>query len=244
LLRVCELTKRFPPRQGDRDEATVPGVFDVSFDVARGEIVALFGPIGCGKTTVLNCVLQLTAYDAGRVFFDGAEFSALRGSAQRAKRCEIQVVLQDAYRTLDPRLSVSRIMEEPLVVHRKGNRRTRERAVIAGLQTVNLSPTVLKRRPSELSIGERQRVAIGRALLLAPKLLILDEPTSGLDTVLRRQIADLVYRAARRPGCGALLVTHDRELATALADRIAVMEQGRVIIFGNTSEVLNQAADE
>lgn len=235
LLQVRGLTKRFPPRErSEGPDKTIPGIFDVCFDVAQDEILALAGPSGSGKTTILRCLTGITRMDSGSVIFEGAEMSALRGQQLLASRRNLQIVFQDAYTTLDPRMSIERVLAEPLVVHGIGDRKSRARAIAKWVSAVGLQPSLLARRPSELSIGERQRVAIARALLLRPRLLLLDEPTAGLDVLLRYQIVELLARIIGESKCAAIIATHDLELVAALADRVALVRDGRLVEHAQT----------
>jgi peptide/nickel transport system ATP-binding protein len=249
LLEVVELVVRYPIFRGlagtlaRRPRLAVHAVDCVSFILRRGEILALVGESGCGKTTTAQTVLRLLEPVSGTIRFDGADITRLGEGRLRPLRRRIQVVYQDPYESLDPRYRVRAAVEEPLVIHRIGTRAERLERVRAALERVGLSPPdlFLDRYPHELSGGQRQRVAIAAALVLEPQLLVADEPVSMLDVSVRAGVLE-VFEELRRGGLAILMITHDLSTAARFSDRIAVMYLGRIVEEGPTAEVLRRPA--
>jgi oligopeptide/dipeptide ABC transporter ATP-binding protein len=245
LLEVRDLVVRFPVNRGlagaarRRPQAFVHAVSGVSFSVGRGEMVALVGESGCGKTTTAQALLRLVPADSGSVRFDGVEVHALSHGELRRLRRRMQLIYQDPYESLDPRFRVSATVEEPLVVHRIGSRPERRAAVERALELAGLAPASLfvDRFPHELSGGQRQRVAIAANLVLGPDLLVADEPVSMLDVSVRAGILGILDELRRR-GLAVLMITHDLSTAARFADRICVMYLGRIVEEGPASEVI------
>jgi peptide/nickel transport system ATP-binding protein len=215
-------------------------VDDVSFTLRRGELLALVGESGCGKTTTAQTVLRLVDAAAGRIDFSGQEITDLGARRLRALRRRMQIIYQDPYESLDPRLRVHAAVEEPLVIHRLGGSRAERRErVREALTRVELTPPELfvDRYPHELSGGQRQRVAIAASLVLEPELLVADEPVSMLDVSVRAGVLNLLDRL-RDGGLGILMITHDLSTAARYADRIAVMYLGRIVEIGAAADVV------
>ncbi|MFF8783034.1 ATP-binding cassette domain-containing protein [Streptomyces sp. NPDC015140] len=237
LLELVGLRKEFGTH------ATTTAVDDVSLEVHEGETLALVGESGCGKTTLTRLLLRLLEPTAGSVRFDGQDLAALSAPELRAVRRQMQVVLQDPYSSMNPRMRITDIVAEPLVTHdpeargRRARPRTRER-VGELLEAVGLDAGVQDRYPHEFSGGQRQRVSIARALALRPRLLVLDEPTSALDVSVQATVLDLLADLQQRLGLTYVFVSHNLAVVGQVADRVAVMRRGRLVEVGDTAEVL------
>jgi oligopeptide/dipeptide ABC transporter ATP-binding protein len=246
LLAVEGLVVHYPVPRGlvgaaaRRPQQVVRAVDGVSFAVGRGELLALVGESGCGKTTTAQTVLRLLDPAGGRISFDGQDITALPNRALRPLRRRMQIIYQDPYESLDPRLTVRATVEEPLLIHRAGgSKRERAELVRDALARVELTPPelFLDRYPHELSGGQRQRVAIAASIVLGPDLLVADEPVSMLDVSVRAGVLGLLDRL-RQAGLGILMITHDLSTAARYADRIAVMYLGRIVEEGPAAEVV------
>jgi peptide/nickel transport system ATP-binding protein/oligopeptide transport system ATP-binding protein len=239
LLELTGLRKEFGGRH-----ATV-AVDDVSLTLGEGETLALVGESGCGKTTLTRLLLRLERPTAGSVHFDGQDLAALGPAELRRLRRRIQVVLQDPYSSMNPRLTIARIVAEPMVTHdpeargRRGRGYVRER-VAALLESVGLDPSIQDRYPHEFSGGQRQRVSIARALAVEPRLIVLDEPTSALDVSVQARILDLLAELQQRRGLAYFFVSHNLAVVQQVADRIAVMRRGRLVEVGEAAQVLRE----
>jgi oligopeptide/dipeptide ABC transporter ATP-binding protein len=246
LLEVENLVTRYPLPRGvlgtvaRRPRQFVHAVEGVSFDLRRGEMLALVGESGCGKTTTAQSVLRLVESDSGSIRFDGEEITSLSPRALRRLRRRIQIIYQDPYESLDPRFRVRATVEEPLVVHGIGSKEERRREVEEALALAGLTPPELfaNRYPHELSGGQRQRVAIAASLVLHPDLLVADEPVSMLDVSVRAGILSILD-SLRARGLGILMITHDLSTAAHYADRIAVMYLGRIVEEGPAHDVIH-----
>lgn len=228
LLELSELWKAFPAGRGRALGNVLRGV---DLCVRQGEIVGLIGRSGTGKTTLASVVTGLTKPDSGRVLFKGVEILGLPGRLQRAARRDLQLVGQDPYGSLAPRMPVRDLVAEPLVIHGDSQSNGREDRVREALEAVGLHPVsrFLDRYPHELSGGERQRVAFARAIVLSPALIVADEPTSMMDADLRREVVQLMERLRKQHQIAFLYITHDIALARSICDRIAVMDEGRIV---------------
>jgi len=225
LVEVCGLSKVY---------GTVPAVDDVSLTVEEGETLAVVGESGSGKTTLTRLLLRLLEPSAGTVSFDGRDLFALSRPQLRAVRREMQVVLQDPYSSMNPRMRVTDIVAEPLVTHEPSRRGRRGRKAVRDrvgelLDAVGLSPRVQDRYPHEFSGGQRQRISIARALALRPRLVVLDEPTSALDVSVQAQVLRLLTDLQRELGLTYVFVSHNLAVVQQIADRVAVMRAGRVV---------------
>ena len=232
LLEVAGLVRHFPARPGRWLAGTlgaVRAVDVVSFSLQHGETLALVGESGCGKSTTARLVLRLIEPDDGTIRFDGADITALRGAPLRRLRRRMQMVFQDGSGSLNPRMTVGDILEEPLIVHRLGNAAARRARVGELLGLVGLTPDHAQRHPHEFSGGQRQRIGIARALAVEPALLVCDEPVSALDVSIQAQVINLLTDLQRRLGLSYLFIAHDLVVVKHTADRIAVMYLGRIV---------------
>lgn len=237
LLWVDRLVKDFPTGRrrlfgGGQTGEALRAVDGVSFDVRAGETFGLVGESGCGKTTLARCILRLTQPTGGRVVFDGADLATLGRNELRALRRRMQVVFQDPYASLDPRMTVGAIVEEPLVIHGLGARTARRTKVAKMLELVGLTPQQARRKPHEFSGGQRQRIALARALVLSPELVILDEPVSALDVSIQAQVLNLLRSLQTELGLTYLFIVHDLAVAEYFCDRLAVLYLGAVMELG------------
>ncbi len=239
IVEVDDLVKHFPLTRGGvfrRQVGTVRAVDGVSFDLKPGRVLALVGESGCGKTTTILELMELTAPQGGDIRFEGRDVSSLTASSRRALRKDIQIVFQDPAAAVDPRLPVSEVIAEPLLAH-KVPPRQREARVMELLNLVGLDPAMADRYPHEFSGGQRQRIGIARALATNPKVLVLDEPVSALDVSIQAGIINLLQDLRDRLGLSMIFVAHDLAVVRQLADDVAVMYLGRVIEAGPIAEV-------
>jgi oligopeptide transport system ATP-binding protein len=235
LLTVTDLKVHFPVRRGflfDRTVGHVKAVDGVSFEIEEGKTLGLVGESGSGKSTTAYAALQLLRPTAGSVRFLGRELTQLRAEELRRMRREMQIVFQDPYASLNPRMTVGRILAEPLRTHGIGNRRTRRASVARLLELVGLEASYTNRYPHEFSGGQRQRIGIARALALNPKLIVCDEPVSALDVSIQAQILNLLKDLQGDLGVAYLFIAHDLAVVRAMSDTIAVMHEGRIIEQG------------
>ena len=239
LLEVRHLTKRFhlPIRLG-RGARTIEAVDDVSFELHPGETLGLVGESGCGKSTMSRVIAGLEAPTAGTVTLAGASVHAARGPARRRLRRRMQIVFQDPYSSLNPRLSVGATIAEGIIIHRVHPRREIPGRVAALMTEVGLDPADAPRYPHEFSGGQRQRVGIARALAVEPELLICDEPVSALDVSVQAQVLNLLADLQHARGLAYLFIAHDLAVVRQLAHRIAVMYLGRLVELGAADQVI------
>lgn len=234
MLDIAQVTAGYPHHH-DRGRANV--IENVTLRVEPGEIVGLVGESGCGKTTLARVVTGLHRPSTGVVRFSGVGVHSLRGRALRAHRRHVQMVFQDPYLTLSPRQTVRQALVEPLRIHRIGDSRAQSTRIDELLDLVGLDRQVGTRRPRQLSGGQQQRVAIARALALGPRLLVCDEPVTALDVSVQAKILNLLLDLRDQLGLACLFISHDLAVVRQLADRIAVMRDGRIIEQGPTLEI-------
>jgi ABC-type oligopeptide transport system ATPase subunit len=247
LLLVRDLKKYFPIRRGvlwERTVGEVKAVDDVDFEIAEGETLGLVGESGSGKSTTGYCVLHLLKPTEGSIRFMGKELTELGREDLRRMRREMQIVFQDPYSSLDPRMTVGNIVSEPLEVHGIGTRRSRSETVRRLLDIVGFNPNFTNRYPHEFSGGQRQRIGIARALALNPKLIVCDEPVSALDVSIQAQILNLLKDLQRDFGLTYLFISHDLAVVRTMSDRIAVMNQGKLVEVGPADDVYSRPKDE
>ncbi|MCX6032363.1 MAG: dipeptide ABC transporter ATP-binding protein [Chloroflexi bacterium] len=230
LLVVENLKKYFPVRSGlfQRIAAWVQAVDDVSFAIREGETFGLVGESGCGKTTIGRTILRLTPATGGSVFFDGEDVFSKRGSELKALRRNMQIVFQDPYSSLDPRMPVGEIIGESLQIHGIGNNRERAEIVQGMLAKVGLNPYHARRYPHEFSGGQRQRIGIARALTLRPKFIVCDEPVSALDVSIQSQVLNLLKNLQKEFGLTYLFIAHNLSVVEHISDRVGVMYLGKM----------------
>jgi oligopeptide transport system ATP-binding protein len=240
LVQVRDLRVHFPVREGvfvSRVRHHVRAVDGVSFDIQAGETVGLVGESGCGKSTTGRAILQLLRPTGGHVFFEGRDLVGLRGRELRELRRRMQIVFQNPYASLDPRMTVGGIVAEPLRVHRIAGGRELEERVARLLDLVGLDPLHARRFPHEFSGGQRQRVGIARALALEPRFVVADEPISALDVSIQAQILNLLQDLKERLGLTLLFIAHDLAAVRHLCDRTAVMYLGKVVEIAAAREL-------
>ncbi|HTR85302.1 MAG TPA: dipeptide ABC transporter ATP-binding protein [Reyranella sp.] len=240
LLEVEGLTKHFMVKGGvfGRPSGYVRAVDGVDFYLSEGETLAIVGESGCGKSTVGRLVLRLLEPSAGKVHFEGDDLLALDQDQMRARRRRLQIIFQDPYASLNPRMTVGAMLGEPLQLHRLvGNEAQRRARVAELLELVGLRPDQARRYPHEFSGGQRQRIAIARALAVEPRLIVADEPVSALDVSIQAQVINLMQSLQRRFGLAYIFISHDLAVVKHIADRIAVMYLGKIVETATTDEL-------
>jgi oligopeptide/dipeptide ABC transporter ATP-binding protein len=238
LLELADLKKHYRSRDGS---GVVRAVDGVSLTLAEGETLGIVGESGCGKSTLARLALRLIEPTAGAIRFAGEDLLALGAAALRARRRDMQIVFQDPYAALDPRLSVGTLIAEPLVIHRVGDRASRRRRVAELLDLVGLPQEAAKRYPHEFSGGQRQRIGIARAIALEPRLVIADEPVSALDVSIQSQILNLLIDLKARLGLSYIFISHDLGVVEYVSDRVAVMYLGRIVELCDTATLYGAA---
>jgi len=231
LLEVRDLSKHFPIRKGflGRGGGAVRAVESVSFDVGSGETLGVVGESGCGKTTTGRCILRLIEPTGGSVKFDGVDVLTLGGRELRRMRRQMQIIFQDPFSSLNPRMTVGATVREGLTIHGLAEGAAADRRVRELLDEVGLRPEYASRYPHEFSGGQRQRVGIARALAVEPKLIVCDEPVSALDVSVQAQVINLLRDLQRQRGLSYLFIAHDLSVVEHVADRVAVMYLGRIV---------------
>ncbi len=239
ILRVEDLYKHFPIRAGlfKRTVGHVHAVDGVDLALRAGETLGLVGESGCGKTTLSRTILKLTEPTAGKIVFNGVDITKFSRRQMREIRREIQIVFQDPYASLNPRMTVRDIIGEPLRIHGRYEGRQGRQRIDELLRTVGLSPEHANRFPNEFSGGQRQRIGVARALALNPQMLILDEPVSALDVSIRAQVINLLETLQRDFGLTYIFVAHDLSVVRHVSDRVAVMYLGKVVEIGTREDI-------
>ena len=243
LVDVRNLVKEFPARGGwfQRGSA-VRAVDDVSFAIQPGETFGLVGESGSGKTTTGRCLLRLIEPTSGDIRFKDIDVRALSSGDLRRARRHFQIVFQDPYSSLNPRMRVGAIVEEPLIIHKVGTRDERQARVRELFQLVGLDPEAMRKYPHEFSGGQRQRIGVARALALEPSLIVCDEPVSALDVSVQAQVVNLLLDLQKRLGLTYLFIAHDLRLVRQICDRVAVMYRGRLVEVAPAEALFTSAA--
>jgi oligopeptide/dipeptide ABC transporter ATP-binding protein len=239
LLEVRDLRKHFEARSSLFRRKGIRAVDGVSFRIARGETLGLVGESGCGKSTTARAILHLVKPSSGQVLLEGRDVSTMRQAELRYMRRELQVVFQDPFASLNPRMSAEQILLEPLINFGLGDRQERVRRVREVFDQVGLPAEKLKSYPHEFSGGQRQRLGIGRALVLGPKLIVCDEPVSALDVSVQAQIINLLVDLQRRLGLAYLFVAHDLAVVEHISHYVAVMYLGQIVEFAPTEDLFS-----
>lgn len=243
VIRVENLTKEFPIRGAKGDKKILRAVDEVSFSLQKGHTLALVGESGSGKSTVANMVLNLLDPTSGTVYYKGTDLSTLGSKELFEMRRKLQVVFQNPYGSLDPMYSIYRCIEEPLSVHKVGNRKSREKRVAELLDMVAMPRSTMRRYPNELSGGQRQRIAVARALALEPEVIVLDEAVSALDVLVQNQILQLLAELQDNLDLSYLFITHDLAVVRQTADDVVVMKQGKVVEQGTADQIFSGAKE-
>lgn len=236
LIETRNLSKYYPSRDG---KTVVRAVDGVSLELGKGHTLGVVGESGCGKSTLARLILRLIEPTSGEVLFNGENLLKLDSATMRQRRREIQIVFQDPYASLDPRMSVSAIISEPLEIHGVGTRTERNAKVLELLDLVGLDRSSAAKYPHEFSGGQRQRIGIARAIALEPRLVVLDEPVSALDVSIQSQILNLLIDLKTRLNLSYVFISHDLSVVEHVSDEVAVMYLGRIVEYGRAEKVLS-----
>ena len=233
ILEVQGLTKYFDAAKGKK----VHAVENVSFTLERGETLGIVGESGCGKSSMGRTILKIHDSTSGKIIFDGVDITKFSNKQMNPYRKRMQMIFQDPYASLNPRMTVGEIIEEPMVIHNMGTPKERKAIVQDLIQTVGLKPDHIRRYPFEFSGGQRQRIGIARALALNPEFIVCDEPISALDVSIQAQVINLLEKLQHERGFSYLFIAHDLEMVHHISHKIGVMYLGNMVEFGTSDEV-------
>jgi len=240
LVKVENLKQYFPIKRGllQRVVGHIKAVDGVSFDIYEGETLGLVGESGCGKTTTSRAILQLYRPTAGKVYMEGRDLTAMQGEELRQMRTRMQIIFQNPYSSLNPRMTVGRILTEPMQVHGVAKGKEAQERVAELLHLVGMNPYFVNRFPAEFSGGQRQRIGIARALTVNPSFIICDEPISSLDVSIQAQIVNLLKKLQRELGLTYLFISHDLSMVRFISNRMAVMYLGKIVELAPSEEIV------
>ncbi len=243
LLSVQDLKKYFPIKDGiifSRTVGNVHAVDGLTFDIYKGETLGLVGESGCGKSTTGRTILQLQRATSGKVIFNGQDLTQLKGNELRAIRKDLQIIFQDPYASLDPRMSVAQLIGEPMRIHNINSGEERTKKIKDLMELVGLNPAFINRFPHEFSGGQRQRIGIARALALQPKMIVCDEPISALDVSVQAQVVNLLEDLQAQMGLTYLFIAHDLSMVRHISNRIGVMYLGVIVELADRNELYDE----